>query len=111
MCASHANLRESGHSAPLFSISKRQKTRAPGALRPSFSSSAMLSKAKIPMPSLVAAAIALSRLTVLPKERRPGGILSPRQMSISPRLARSKLAPSAASAPTIAAAGFALTAC
>ena len=39
------NLRDSGHSAPSQSTRMRQKTRAPGAARPSFSSSAALSKA------------------------------------------------------------------
>jgi hypothetical protein len=67
-------------------------------------------KSKGPIPSSAATVIALSRLIVLPKERREDGVFNPRQISASPRLAKSKLAPSSASAPMISSAEFALMA-
>jgi hypothetical protein len=45
------NLRLSGHSAPAPSVSRRQKTRVPGAWRAIFSTSSTLSTANRRMPS------------------------------------------------------------
>lgn len=70
ICDAQPNLRVSGHSAPLFSIRMRLKTRAPGADGANFSSSAMLSngeKTDAGIPRFCNRAFALDRIA----EREP----------------------------------------
>lgn len=88
----------------------RQKTRAPGAWRAIFSTSASQSTAKRSMPRTRARAMSRSFLMVLPKEMRSGVAPAASAISISGIEAQSKLEPSSASSDRISGAGLAFTA-
>ncbi len=88
------NLRDSGHSAPSQETRMRQKTRAPGAARASLSSSARCRRRRAARPASIGGGDVLFLLDRVAEGQaaRPRSPL-PRQSSISPRLATSKLEP------------------
>jgi hypothetical protein len=88
----------------------RQNTRAPGAARATFSTSAAQSTANSRMPSAWARAMSRSFLMVLPKEMRSGVAPAASAISISATVAVSKQEPSEASSDSTSGAGLAFTA-